>query len=133
VDEFFGLRSGLHRAVDGRGAPQNDVVIGANAAAAGRLAGGGYTVFYDGVIGPWFLDRFSSATGLSRLHYAISLPPERFCLDRVASRVGHGFTDLDAGAHMYTGFAQVAIDSPHVITSLDTAAAQASHLHRLVP
>lgn len=34
---------------------------------------------------------------------------------------------------MYTGFAQVAIDSPHVITSLDTAAAQAAHLHRLVP
>ncbi len=36
-------------------------------------------------IGPWFLDAFSDATGLPLLHYAILLPLERLCLDRVAS------------------------------------------------
>lgn len=90
------------------------------------------TVIYDGVIGPWFLDAFSDATGLPLLHYAILLPPERLCLDRVASRVGHGFTDFDAGAHMYADFAQADIDSRHVITNLDTADAQAAHPYELV-
>lgn len=31
---------------------QNEIVVGAAAAAAGRLATGGYAVVYDGVIGP---------------------------------------------------------------------------------
>ena len=66
------------------------------------------------------------------MHCAILLPPERVCLDRIASRVGHGFTDLYAGAHMYAEFAQADIDSRHVITSLDTADAQAAHLYELV-
>ncbi len=111
---------------------QNEIVIEAAAAAAGRLAAGGYTVIYDGVIGPWFLDAFGDATGLLRLHYAILLPPELVCLDRVASRVGHGFTDLEAGAHMYADFALAHVDNRHVITSLDTADAQAAHLYELV-
>ena len=54
---------------------QNEVVVGAAAATAGRLATGGYTVVYDGVIGPWFLDTFGAATGLDSLHYAILRPP----------------------------------------------------------
>ena len=61
---------------------RTEIVIGAAAAAAGRLAGGGYTVIYDGVVGPSFLDAFGQATGLPRLHYAVLLPPERVCLDR---------------------------------------------------
>jgi energy-coupling factor transporter ATP-binding protein EcfA2 len=109
---------------------QNEVVVEAAAAAAGRLAAGGYTVVYDGVIGPWFLDIFGRATGLPRLHYAILLPPEQSCLDRIASRVGHGFTDLDAGAHMYADFARADIDPRHVMTNIDTPAAQAARLHQ---
>lgn len=46
------------------------------------------------VIGPWFVDAFDRAAGLTRLHYALLLPPEQLCLQRVESRVGHGFTDL---------------------------------------
>jgi len=128
-DEFFGfIDQGYLAPWTAAAHHQNEIVIGAAAAAAGRLAGGGYTVIYDGVVGPWFLDAFGQATGLTRLHYAILLPPERVCLDRVASRVGHGFTDLDAGVHMYADFAQADIDSRHVITSLDTADAQAARV-----
>lgn len=132
-DQFFGfIDQGYFEPWTAAAHRQNDVVIEAAAAAAGRLAAGGYTVVYDGVIGPWYLDRFSVATGLPRLHYAMLMPPERSCLERVASRVGHGFTDIDAGSHMYRDFARVAIDRRHVITSQDTAADQAAQLHRLV-
>ena len=40
---------------DGSG-DQNETVIGAAAACAKAYADGGYDVFVDGVIGPWFLD-----------------------------------------------------------------------------
>jgi len=84
---------------------QNEIVVEAAAAAAGRLTLGGYTVVYDGVIGPWFLEPFSEAAALDCLHYVLLLPPERVCVERVRSRVGHGFTDLDAARHMYREFA----------------------------
>ncbi|MGI8682337.1 MAG: hypothetical protein ACR2JO_09490 [Mycobacteriales bacterium] len=40
---------------------QNEIVVEAAAAAAGRLTLGGYTVVYDGAIGPWFLEPFGEA------------------------------------------------------------------------
>jgi len=36
---------------------QNEVVVSAAAAAAGLLVTGGYTVVYDGVVGPWLDER----------------------------------------------------------------------------
>ncbi len=74
---------------------QNTVVIEAAAAAAGRLAAGGYQVVYDGVLGPWLLPAFATATGLDHVSYLVLLPPEEECLARVAGRTGHGFTDPD--------------------------------------
>lgn len=62
---------------------QNDVVIRAAAAAAGRFAAGGYATIFDGVVGPWFLPIFVEATGLRRLHYAVLLPSTERCLARV--------------------------------------------------
>ena len=53
---------------------QNEVVILSAAAASGRLARGGVTVVYDGVLGPWFLPEFAAATGLGHLHYAVLMP-----------------------------------------------------------
>jgi len=95
---------------------QNTTVVEAAAAAAGRLTVGGYTVVYDGVIGPWFLEAFGEAAALDCLHYVLLLPPERDCIERVRSRVGHGFTDLDAARHMSREFANANIDPRHVVT-----------------
>ena len=132
-DDFFGFIDRGHVAPWTPAAHrQNEIVVSAAAAAAGRLAAGGYTVVYDGVIGPWFVDAFGRAAGLTCLHYALLLPPERLCVHRVESRVGHGFTDLDAARHMYAEFASAAIDSRHVITSSGDAAALAMHLQRLM-
>ena len=98
---------------------QNKVVIAAAAAAAGRLARGGYTVVFDGVIGPWFLDAFLAATGLSEIDYVMLLPPEPICLHRIGSRVGHGFADPDAARHMYAQFAAAARSDLHVLRATD--------------
>jgi energy-coupling factor transporter ATP-binding protein EcfA2 len=107
---------------------QNEVVVGAAAATAGRLATGGYTVVYDGVIGPWFLETFGAATGLASLHYAILLPPEQLCLERVRRRTDHGFKDLEAARHMYREFADAEVASRHVVDSTGDATALASRL-----
>jgi len=73
-------------------------------------------VIYDGAIGPWFLTAFGEAAAIDCLHYVLLLPPERDCVERVRSRVGHGFTDLDAARHMYREFADADIDHRHVLT-----------------
>jgi cytidylate kinase len=111
---------------------QNEVVIEAAAAATGRLASGGYTVVYDGVIGPWFLETFGAATGLPFLHYAILLPPEQVCLERVRCRTDHGFQESAATRHMYREFAEADIDPRHVLASTDDVGALASRLFHLV-
>jgi predicted ABC-type ATPase len=94
---------------------QNTVVIQSAASAAGRLAGGGYTVIYDGVIGPWFLDTFASAAGVERIRYAVLLPSEECCVERVRTRIGHGFTDIPAARHMWRDFAKADISSAHLV------------------
>ena len=132
-DEFFAfIRRGYIAPWTGPAHRQNEIVVSAAAAAAGRLANGGYAVVYDGVIGPLFLETFASATGLTSLHYAMLLPPEQLCMERVRDRVGHGFTDLDAATHMYKEFAGADVDRRHVVTSTDDAAAIASRLSQLI-
>ncbi len=97
---------------------QNDVVIRAAAAAAGRFASGGYATVYDGVVGPWFLRTFTEATGLGGLAYVMLLPPVERCLHQVASRVDHPFTDEAATRKMHQEFSLAAIDPRHVFTEV---------------
>ncbi len=88
-DEFFAfIDQGYAAPWTSAAHSQNEIVTEADAAAAGRLAAGGYTVVYDGVIGPWFVDVFGCAAGVTRLHYALLLPPEQLCLHRVESSSG---------------------------------------------
>ena len=132
-DDFFGfIDQGFVAPWTTEAHYQNEVVVGAAAAAVGRLAAGGYTVTYDGVIGPWFLDRFGVATGLAQLHYVALLPPMNVCVERVGSRRGHGFTDLGATRHMYRDFAGARIDERHLITSLNSAELVKTKIHELL-
>jgi hypothetical protein len=94
---------------------QNEVVTDAAAAAAGRFACDVYTVVYDGIVGPWLLDRFIAAIGQVALHYAVLMPSEQRCVDRVRSRQGHGFTDVAATRHMYRQFAGADLDAGCVL------------------
>lgn len=129
-DDFFAfLDQGFVAPWTAEAHHQNEVVITAAAAASGRLVDGGFTVVYDGVVGPWFLDTFGAATGLAHLHYVLLLPSERTCIDRVRTRSGHGFTDLEAARHMYRQFASAAIDDRHVMSTDAASASLAASIH----
>lgn len=104
-DAFFGfLANGAIEPWLPASNDQNTVVTRSAACAAGAFVAGGYATFYDGVVGPWFLDTFGAATGLDRLDYVILLPPVETCVQRVATRRGHAFTDEDATRKMYAEF-----------------------------
>ncbi|MHC1559422.1 AAA family ATPase [Actinomycetospora sp. C-140] len=95
---------------------QNTVTIEAAAAAAGRFVLGGYTVVFDGIVGPWFLDEFLAASGLAALRYAVLLPDVDTCVRRVLGRTGHPFADVDATRHMHGEFARSALDPRHLVS-----------------
>jgi cytidylate kinase len=96
---------------------QNTAVTRAAAAAAGVFADAGYETVFDGVLGPWFLPRFAQATGLASFDYVVLLPPEATCVERVATRSDHDFTDEDGTRHMHRQFvtAAVELDPRHLI------------------
>ena len=79
---------------------------------------GGYTVVYDGVVGPWFVDEFARSCEAASLHYVVLLPPEHVALERVRTRPGHGFTDLDAARGMHRSFREARVDARHVVTEV---------------
>lgn len=114
-DDFFGfIRAGRIDPWLPESHAQNETITRAAAAAAGRLAAGRYVVVFDGVVGPWFLPAFADAAGAVRLHYAVLMPSEQCCLDRVATRRSHGFTDLPATSHMYRQFENAQIERRHL-------------------
>jgi gluconate kinase len=94
---------------------QNEIVTEAAAAAAGRYAAAGYATLYDGVVGPWFLPKFLAGTSLSRIDYVVLQPSVERCLERVATRQGHGFADERATRKMHHEFAQSEVDARHVL------------------
>lgn len=84
---------------------------------------------YDGVVGPWFLDRFLAATGAEHLEYVVLLPPAEACVERVIGRIGHGFTDEVACRHMHQQFVSARLDVRHVLDGdVDTGALLSSVL-----
>lgn len=95
---------------------QNTVVVSAAAAATGRFTEGGFFTIYDGVVGPWFLDVFGSATGLAELDYVLLMPSADTCVERVLTRTGHGFRDEAAARKMHDEFAGATVASRHVLT-----------------
>ncbi len=114
-DRFFGfLANGAIEPWLPEAHHQNGVVTEAAAVAAGRFAAD-YDVVYDGVVGPWFLPTFATATGLVELDYVLILPSVDQCVARVQSRSGHGFTDEGATRKMHHEFRQANIDRRHVI------------------
>ena len=70
---------------------------------------------YDGVVGPWLVATFGAATGLERLDYAILLPSVEVCVQRVAARADHGFTDEAATRKMHAEFDRARVDVRHVL------------------
>lgn len=83
------------------------------------------------MIGPWFLATFAAATGLDRLDYVMLLPSVETCVQRVATRAGHGFTDEAATRKMYAEFADgstASLPARHVITDPPNGVAEVADL-----
>jgi predicted ABC-type ATPase len=115
-DAFFGMiKQGYILPWLPQARRQNAVIIEAAAAAAGRLCDICFVVF-EGVVGPWFLPTFVRATGIADVHYVVLLPPLDICMERVRSRVDHGFADLSVTHDMHQQFATATVDARHVIT-----------------
>jgi cytidylate kinase len=115
-DAFFGfLASGAIQPWLAESNEQNEVVTRAAASAAGAYASGGYLTVYDGVVGPWFLPVFLTATILERLDYVILLPDVESCVRRVDARRGHGFRDESATRKMHAEFVSAQIDGRDVL------------------
>jgi predicted kinase len=72
---------------------QNTVVMHALASSVRAFADGGYRVYLDGVIGPWFLALFQPyLERLSSVQYVVLQVPESDALMRVRSREGRGLS-----------------------------------------
>jgi hypothetical protein len=96
-------------------------------AAAGRLCDICFVVF-EGVVGPWFLPTFVRATGVADVHYVVLLPPLDICLERVRSRVDHGFSDLSVTHDMHQQFATATVDARNVIADSNSDPARLAEL-----
>jgi RecA/RadA recombinase len=98
---------------------QNGTVISAMAAAAARFADGGYDVFVDGIIGPWFLPYWLQAAGRGRpTHYFVLRPSRQTAGMRATGRRGPGdLVDPHPIAAMFDAFEDLGGFETHVLDS----------------
>jgi predicted kinase len=116
---------------------QNRTVLRAFAAAAGELAGGGYTVVVDGIIGPWYLDLVTdllARTG-AEVHYVVLRPPLDVAVARVTARVGEervpghpALVEEGPVRFMWEQFADLGRHEIHVVDNGDLDAEQTATL-----
>jgi hypothetical protein len=96
-----------HTPVPAAGDEQNAVVITALARAAASYASGGYQVIVDGIIGPWFIERFCAAAdpAIGPIHYLVLRPDEATTLRRARQRGPDALTAIEPIQAMYREFA----------------------------
>jgi predicted kinase len=103
---------------------QNRVVIDVLATCAFGYAAGGYQVVVDGIVGPWFADRFRSAAGDLPLHYVVLRADRDTVLARAAGRGAAGLAESGPLAVMYRQFADLGDYEGNVIDTTHLAADQ---------
>ncbi|MDE0614875.1 MAG: AAA family ATPase [bacterium] len=96
---------------------QNAAVMVAAADAAAAYADAGYSVVWDGIVGPWFLDRVARRLEAReiRVQYLV-LRPERVTASQRVQGRGDTLEASDAET-MYDQFADLGEFEPHVISS----------------
>lgn len=124
-DEFFGfIASGGIDPWLPESDAQNAVVVDAAARATGTFVNAGYHTVYDGVLGPWYVDRFHGASAVELLDYVVLLPPVETCVHRVRTRPDHAFIDEPAARHMHQEFERDLPPEGHVLRTADATAAE---------
>lgn len=108
---------------------QNDTVIDVIAAAARTYAEGGYLVVWDGILGPWYLDRARAGLGDVPVDYLVLRAP----LDTALARIGGRGDDVDETGVvvMHPKFEDLGSLEAHVVDaapSVDDVAARCVHM-----
>ena len=101
---------------------QNTTVIDVTVDAAAGYASAGYLVVWDGIVGPWFLDRVVqrlAARGV-RVRYLVLRPSREVALARVIER--DGAVEGSGVETMYDQFADLGAFERHVVESDANAA-----------
>jgi cytidylate kinase len=109
---------------------QNEVVVGVIVEAAFGFARGGYDVILDGIVGPWFLDPFRTASvqyGIY-LDYAVLRPGTAVSLERARMRAGGALKDEDAIRGLCQSFADLGPLERHCVDSSMQPAAETAEV-----
>ncbi|MDI2132300.1 AAA family ATPase [Yinghuangia seranimata] len=98
---------------------QNEVVTQVFAEAATGYASGGYQVVADGVVGPWFIDRFRDAARARgvQLHYVVLRPDEATTLARATARDPDALTDPEPVLDLHRRLRDLGTYEPHALDS----------------
>ena len=96
---------------------QNATVMDVAADAAAAYADAGYAVVWDGIVGPWFLDRVARRLGARkiRVQYLVVRPSRVTAVERVQGR--DDTTETTGAESMYDDFADLGELEPHVVSS----------------
>jgi cytidylate kinase len=107
-------------------AHQNEVVIDATAAASAAYAHGGYLVVVDGIIGPWFLERWlGHLSSELPVHYVVLRPSEEVAVQRAIERSGdQDLVNPEPVTFMYQAFVERGGLENHVVDSSNLTAEQ---------
>ncbi len=115
-DAFFGfVHSGFIPPWMPESDDQNAAVTEAAAAAAGRFVRHGFATVYDGVLGPWLLDRFLAVAAVLTADYVVLLPSLDRCLERIRTRRDHPFDDEVAAIDLHAQWTDAVIDGRQVL------------------
>lgn len=108
-DAFFtAVKSGSIEPWKPESGAQNETVIDALGAAAARYARGGYLVVVEGIVGPWFLERFRTEIA-GPLHYVVLRPNRNAAFARATARPSSRVNNPEAVSKMYDEFASVGV------------------------
>jgi chloramphenicol 3-O-phosphotransferase len=119
TDSFYAwIKTGFVAPYLPESAAQNDVVLDAIIAASTAYAQGGYDVILDGVIGPWFVDRYrarATAADIAMSYVVLNAPLEE-TLRRATERKGtQQLRDPDPITALHTAFADLGPWSSHTV------------------
>lgn len=105
---------------------QNTVVLEAFAASAQRFARGGYHVYVDGVVGPWFLAPWMAAVDSGfDVRFVVLRPSVEATIARATSRTGdRDLVDLEVVGTMWRQFADLSEFERHAIDTTELGAGE---------
>lgn len=122
TDDFYAyIRKGYVAPWEPDARAQNTTVMAALAATAASFARGGYEVLVDGIVGPWFLDPWTTLARAQQLdlRFVVLRPDESSTVSRALARDGHPMRDAAVVRFMWKQFVDLGPLEPHAVDTSD--------------